>query len=157
MKSLESIDLSFNQLSGELPQSMSALSWLSVLNLSNNNFLGAILKGNQLQSFDDLSIYANNPYLCGAPLPTKCHVNDIPRPPSSIHSEDDKGDEEEKENILFYFVIALGFITGFWGVIGILLIKKRWRHAYFRYMENVADKIYMAIVIMVARKKEDDM
>jgi len=39
-----------------------------------------------------------------------------------------------KEKSLFYAVIALGFITGFWVFFGTLFLKRDWRHAYFIYM-----------------------
>ncbi|XP_039173285.1 receptor-like protein EIX2 [Eucalyptus grandis] len=68
MKWLESLDLSNNHLSGTIPQSFSAFKSLSKLNLSHNNFTGPIPKGNQIQTLDDPSIYADNPLLCGDPL-----------------------------------------------------------------------------------------
>ncbi|RVW83039.1 putative LRR receptor-like serine/threonine-protein kinase IRK [Vitis vinifera] len=71
MKALESLDLSRNHLSGEIPQSMKNLSFLSHLNLSYNNFSGRIPSGTQLQSFDAIS-YIGNAELCGAPLTKNC-------------------------------------------------------------------------------------
>jgi len=56
--------------------------------------------------------------------------------------------------MVLYFVIALGFATGLWGVIGTLWFKKNWRHAYFRWVEDVADEIYVAVVIKVAKIKK---
>lgn len=54
--------------------------------------------------------------------------------------------------MLFYFVIAVGFIIGFWGVIGILVFKKRWRHALFQYVDDFVDTMYVEMVIRVASK-----
>ncbi|CAI8598758.1 unnamed protein product [Vicia faba] len=67
MINLESLNLSQNNLVGEIPDTISVLSFLSFLNLSNNNLVGQIPIGTQLQSFD-VSCYVGNPGLCGAPL-----------------------------------------------------------------------------------------
>ncbi|XP_022738458.1 probable LRR receptor-like serine/threonine-protein kinase At1g34110 [Durio zibethinus] len=75
---LESLDLSLNELSGLIPSSLSTLTKLSHLNLSYNNFSGQIPNGNQLQTLDDPSIYADNPLLCGTSLLKKC-LDDEPR------------------------------------------------------------------------------
>ncbi|GAU15424.1 hypothetical protein TSUD_44610 [Trifolium subterraneum] len=153
MKSLESLDMSQNQLSGTIPNAMSALTSLSHLNLSHNNLSGPIPKDNQFLTLDDPSIYAYNSYLCGSPLPNMCHTGDISHGTSETKTKGD-GDEDEVEKIWFYFVIALGFTTGLWGVIGTLLFKKNWRHAYFRWVEDIADEIYVSVVFKVARIKK---
>ncbi|MCI26523.1 LRR receptor-like serine/threonine-protein kinase GSO1, partial [Trifolium medium] len=58
---------------------------------------------------------------------------------------DESGDEDEKqdkvEKLWFYFVVALGFATGFWAAIGVLFLKKDWRHACFRCVDEVVHKI----------------
>ncbi|XP_052177494.1 receptor-like protein EIX2 [Diospyros lotus] len=71
MKMLESLDVSRNNLSGEIPQSISTLTSLSDLNLSFNNLSGKIPTSTQLQSFND-SGFMGNPRLCGAPLKINC-------------------------------------------------------------------------------------
>jgi hypothetical protein len=150
MKSLESLDMSQNQLSGTIPKTMSALNSLGHLNLSHNNISGPIPKDYQFSTFNDPSIYAYNSYLCGSPLPNMC-PGDILHRTSETKGD---GDEDEVEKLWFYFVIALGFTTGLWGVIGTLWFKKNWRHAYFRWVEDVADKIYVAVVIEVPKIKK---
>ncbi|CAI0383208.1 unnamed protein product, partial [Linum tenue] len=47
------------------------LTFLSVLNLSNNNLAGSIPTCRQLQTFDNTS-YKGNPGLCGSPLAESC-------------------------------------------------------------------------------------
>ncbi|KAK9013805.1 hypothetical protein V6N11_041800 [Hibiscus sabdariffa] len=90
---LNSIDLSGNQLTGEIPDEMTNLFALRILNLSHNHLSGAIpkslasldaltrlnlsynsLSGNIpfIPRFNDSSIFEGNPLLCGTPLPTKC-------------------------------------------------------------------------------------
>ncbi|MFS8000872.1 putative transferase [Helianthus anomalus] len=121
LKSLNSLDLSTNELTGTIPQSMAALNFLSYLNLSHNNFSGQIPIGNQLQTLSDPSIYADNIYLCGAPLPTKCS------PHENKTSKKKYENANEPKNVWFYVDITCGFTTGFWGIIGVLLWKKQWR------------------------------
>ncbi|XP_054793676.1 receptor-like protein EIX2 [Prosopis cineraria] len=151
MKSLESTDLSSNQLFGPIPSNMFAMTSLSFLNLSNKNFSGPIPKGAQFSTFSPSS-YNGNPYLCGDLQGKACPRIGITHPPSnlSFHEEDDN---KRKEKVLFYFVIALGFITGFWVVIGFFLLNKKQRHASFRHVDNFVDFMYVEIHIRKARFK----
>ncbi|KAL5569741.1 hypothetical protein UlMin_026316 [Ulmus minor] len=153
MKFLESLDLSNNHLFGTIPKSLAELSYLSYLNLSNNNLSGRIPTGNQLQVIEDPpSSYAGNVLLCGTPLEKQCPGDDEPdQPPMSIiHGED----EDKSERFWFYFVVVLGYGTGFWAVIGILILKKNWRVAYFRFADNTKEWILMMIAVEVERLKK---
>ncbi|KAL3753711.1 hypothetical protein ACJRO7_001019 [Eucalyptus globulus] len=152
MVSLKSLDLSNNQLSGTIPQGISALTFLGHLNLSQNNFTGQIPKGNQIQTLDDPSIYAGNPLLCGDLLRRKCLDADAPQASKIPHTKDTH-EEDEVEKALFYGVVMLGFVTGFWGFFGVLQFKKDWRRAYFSFVNNAMDKAYVAIVVNVAKLK----
>ncbi|XP_075485249.1 receptor-like protein EIX1 [Primulina tabacum] len=143
MEALECLDLSGNQLSGEIPASLGALPFLEILDLSNNNFSGEIPSGIQLQGFN-ASTYAGNIGLCGSPLPT-CPGNEPP--PSGHHGKLDDGDGDgdafSNQSLIqeFYITIVLGFIVGFWGVIGTLLVKKSWRFAYFNFFDRIHDYV----------------
>ncbi|KAK6137297.1 hypothetical protein DH2020_028960 [Rehmannia glutinosa] len=140
LKSLESLDLSNNILFGTIPDSLSKLTSLSRLNLSYNNLSGQIPTGPQLQTFEDPSTYEGNPRLCGAPLLKKCHnINKGPPKVENHAAEDDDGDKIEK--FCLYAVIIGGFTTGFWGYIGVLFLKMRWRQALFRYIDTVIGKM----------------
>nr|CAD1824177.1 unnamed protein product [Ananas comosus var. bracteatus] len=70
LQSLESLDLSNNELSGAIPPSMSNLSSLGWLNLSYNNLSGRIPFDHHLQTFDDPSIYIGTPDFAGLLSPT---------------------------------------------------------------------------------------
>ncbi|XP_072058305.1 receptor-like protein EIX2 [Arachis hypogaea] len=110
MKLLESLDLSLNQIMGEIPQSLSDLSFLSFLNLSYNNLSGMIPTSTQLQSFEALS-YTGNPELCGPPLTSNC---------SSGQELLGAGSVEHADGIFFdtsdfYKAMGVGFAAGFWG------------------------------------------
>ncbi|XP_070677337.1 receptor-like protein EIX2 isoform X2 [Malus domestica] len=143
---LETLDLSHNHLSGQIPQSLSSLTSLSHLNLSYNNLSGRIPSGNQLQTLNDSSIYMENPSLCGVPLSTKCPGDDTS--PSKDTKDMNEGGNDE---LWFYVSMVLGFIVGFWGVCGSLILKTSWRYAYFQFFDNIKDKVALAIALKVAR------
>ncbi|XP_062162229.1 receptor-like protein EIX2 [Alnus glutinosa] len=143
---LQSLDLSMNELYGPIPESLSSLTFLSHLNLSFNNLSGKIPNGNQLQTLydDDSSIYEGNSLLCGPPLSTKCSEDETkPR----VAKENGRG----IESISFYISMVAGFIVGFWGVCGTLIIRTSWRHAYFRSFDNLKDKIAVFVMVKIVR------
>ncbi|XP_074282110.1 receptor-like protein EIX2 [Silene latifolia] len=150
LKTVESLDLSNNHLSGTIPDSLSSIPWLSKLNLSNNNLHGRIPTGTQLQTLDDPSIYANNSDLCGFPL-NNCTEFDSP----SRHAAGKDNVEKEDKYDKMWFILAVmsGVATGFWGVVGTLVIKRSWREAYFRYVQDLGDRMYVPIKVRVNRFK----
>ncbi|PQP97525.1 LRR receptor-like serine/threonine-protein kinase GSO1 [Prunus yedoensis var. nudiflora] len=143
---LETLDLSNNSLFGQIPQSISSLTSLSHLNLSYNNLSGRIPLGNQLQTLDDSSIYEGNRLLCGEPLSTKCPGDETL---TATNAKDTKADANDK--LWFYVSMVLGFIVGFWGVCGTLFVKKSWRYAYFRFFDDIKNKVALAIELKLAR------
>ncbi|XP_021726834.1 LRR receptor-like serine/threonine-protein kinase FLS2 [Chenopodium quinoa] len=140
LTSLEMLDLSNNRLSGKIPVSLANVSSLAILDLSNNKLGGRIPIGTQLQSFN-ASAYMGNPGLCGDPLP-KC-PGDVP--PDSAMDVDVTQHESSDIFPGLYISVVLGFIVGFWGVCGTLVIKTSWRHAYFRFFDNMKDRLYVAV------------
>nr|GMD35693.1 receptor-like protein 12 isoform X1 [Ipomoea batatas] len=149
MSSLESLDLSNNQLSGAIPLSLASISFLAHLALSNNNLSGCIPLGPQLQGFTEA--YRGNSKLRGPPLQTKCHRDEPGNAPQQGGIEEDEGwiiwDFD------FFVSMALGFILGFWGVCGTLILKHSWRHAYFQFLEDKKEKICTAILVYGAKLK----
>ncbi|KAK2651595.1 hypothetical protein Ddye_011451 [Dipteronia dyeriana] len=125
---LESLDLSNNQLIREIPPSFSSLNFLSVLNLS-----GKIPLSTQLQSFDANS-YMENPQLCGSPLP-KCQEGKTPAIITHYGSNEDVIVTPE-----FYVCMAIGFI-----------VNSSWRHAYFQFLNQTKDRLYVAMVLNIAK------
>ncbi|XP_059629274.1 receptor-like protein EIX2 [Cornus florida] len=145
MAMLESLDLSRNHLSNEIPQSMSNLTFINYLDLSYNNFSGRIPLSTQLQSFNATS-YIGNSELCGAPLNNNCTREESSqgRGVTSMEKE-----EEEYEMVWFYIGVGPGFVVGFWVVCGTLILKRTWRHAYFQLLDDMKDRIYLAILLKV--------
>jgi hypothetical protein len=150
---LESLDLSMNELYGPIPESMSSLTFLSHLNLSFNNLSGKIPNGNQLQTLnDDSSIYEGNSLLCGPLLLTKCSEDETkPRVTSNGGNRVVKGNGRDIESFSFYISMAAGFVVGFWGVSGTLIIKTSWRQAYFQSFDNLKDKIVVFVMVEIVR------
>ncbi|XP_022970144.1 LRR receptor-like serine/threonine-protein kinase GSO1 [Cucurbita maxima] len=123
IESLESLDLSFNQLSGPIPRSISRLNSLGDLKLSRNNLSGEIPQEGHLSTFNEASSFDDNPYLCGDPLPKKCTTENSFEPSfTNIENQDEEEDKWDKW--LLCIVIILGYVVGFWGVIGVLMFKR---------------------------------
>ncbi|XP_058076004.1 receptor-like protein EIX2 [Magnolia sinica] len=137
LASLESLDFSKNQLSGTIPLSMSNLTFLSWLNLSFNNLWGKIPSGNQLQTFQDPSIYMGNDGLCGPLLLNKCVSDETPLGPGDVEK-----DEEEDEMRWFYSGLGPGFAVGFWALCGILVLKRSWRIVYYHFFDEMKDRLF---------------
>ncbi|KAF7046367.1 hypothetical protein CFC21_055397 [Triticum aestivum] len=142
---LESLDLSNNELSGEIPSSMTALTSLSYMNLSYNTLTGKIPTGNQFHTFD-ASDYIGNIGLCGYPLTNNCTGNSSSGPTHADHGDG-------SNDISFYLGLAVGYILGLWVVFCVILFKKRWRSAYFIFVEGLQEKIYVAVVLRWANLK----
>jgi hypothetical protein len=128
MRSLESLDHSFNKLSGEIPQSMSELTFLSHLNLSYNKLSGPIPDGNQLNSLNDSSIYIRNAFLCGGPMNWSC---------SNREAKNRTSDDESSNSHIFwlYLSVGAGFALGWWGVWCVLLLHGTWSIAFFKKVD----------------------
>jgi Leucine-rich repeat (LRR) protein len=133
IRALESLDFSRNQLSGVIPQTMSVLTSLSHLNLSYNDLSGQIPSGSQLQTFANSS-YIGNPQLCGFPL-SKCASSEPPPPPQA---DSGAGNESEIEGL--YISMSAGYVSALWGVLGVMMYKKKWREAYFSFVDNVKER-----------------
>nr|XP_023904175.1 receptor-like protein EIX2 [Quercus suber] len=150
LEQLESLDLSRNQLFGSIPTSIADLNFLSFLNLSYNKLWGRIPTGTQIQTINS-SGFIGNLGLCGPPLTPKCPGDVEPNAESPKGgSKNNKEDEDEFLKCL-YIGMGLGFMVGFWGVCGSLMLNRSWRHLYFRTISNLNDWLYVAMIVNVAR------
>ncbi|KAL4634625.1 hypothetical protein ACB092_04G213500 [Castanea dentata] len=132
---VESIDFSSNQLYGQIPQSMSSLTFLSHLNLSNNNLIGRIPSSTQLQSLNASNFFGNK--LCGPPLADNCTIKDVQ---PNIENKERKVSSGLVVD-WFYVFMALGFVVGFWVVLGPLLLNRQWRVLYFQFLDRQGYKL----------------
>ncbi|XP_048446472.1 receptor-like protein EIX1 isoform X2 [Pyrus x bretschneideri] len=142
MAQLESLDFSMNQLDGEIPPSMTNLTFLSHLNLAYNNLTGRIPESTQLQSLDQSSFVGNE--LCGAPLNKNCSTNGV-IPPATLE-QDGGGGYRLLEDGWFYVSLGVGFFTGFWIVLGSLLVNMPWSILLSQLLNRIVLKMYHVIV-----------
>ncbi|CAD6255153.1 unnamed protein product [Miscanthus lutarioriparius] len=154
MRSLQSLDLSRNMLSGEIPASLSNLTFLSYLELSYNDLTGRIPSGVQLDTLyaGYPSMYIGNIGLCGHPLQNNCS--------SERHApkQGGLGRTEEGSGIPFFYLgLGCGFVVGIWIAFGVLLFKRNWRIACFRFSDKLYDKVYVLVATWArARQTQTD-
>ncbi|KAL2334880.1 hypothetical protein Fmac_016093 [Flemingia macrophylla] len=131
LSSLDSLDLSRNHLCGEIPSTLTQIDGLGKLNLSHNSLSGRIPLERHFQTYDASSFEGNND-LCGEQLNKSCpgdHTS-VKSPEPAVHGEDSVFYEA------LYMSMGLGYFTGFWGVIGPILIWKPWRISYLRFLNR---------------------
>ncbi|KAK7813655.1 receptor-like protein eix2 [Quercus suber] len=115
---INNIDLSRNSLMGEILDELTGLVGLGTLNLSMNHLTGNVLKNiGNLRWLETLDLSKNRDGTSALTIIG-----------GSVEDEQN-GDDYEK--LWLYASIGLGFVVGFWGVCGTLLLKKSWRHGYF--------------------------
>ncbi|XP_040367743.1 receptor-like protein EIX2 isoform X2 [Rosa chinensis] len=143
MTELKSLNLSRNKLTGKLPEDFGNMKMLESLDLSRNRISGRIPSGTQLQGFN-ASQYMGNRGLCGPPLTQSC-------PGEGTEIDNKEHDNDGLISLGFFISVVLGFVTGFWMVCGSLLLKTSWRYAYFRFLDNAKDWIYVKTVVYKAK------
>ncbi|XP_025884444.2 receptor-like protein EIX2 [Solanum lycopersicum] len=151
MQILEFLDLSMNKLSCTFPPDIIQLRFLEVVNVSFNDLTGEVPLGKQFDTFESSS-YIGNPNLCGAPLSRVCSDNiQEDMIDCSINKNQEVHEQGESNNWLeeysFYISMVIGFNTGFLLFWVTLLLKKSWRYAYMRCLENMGNKIYVFAAI----------
>ncbi|KAL0371730.1 UNVERIFIED_CONTAM: Receptor-like protein EIX2 [Sesamum calycinum] len=130
LKSLNFLDLSRNHLSGGIPASLCSLNGLGVLNLSYNNLCGRIPRDNQCLTFEGQA-YIGNVDLCGPPLNNSCPGDESVQLPNPRVDGEEFDDDDRFITRGFYIALALGFIIGFWGIYGTVLLNRTFRYAIF--------------------------
>ena len=148
LSSLDFLDLSRNNFSGQIPSTLSNIDRLAMLDLSNNNLIGRIPWGSQLQTFDTSSFEGNSD-LCGKPLEKSC-----PGDETVIKSEGLEVHDEDDDSVFYgalYMSLGLGFFTGFWGLLGPLLLWQPWRIAYVRFLNILIDYLLLMVAVNITK------
>ncbi|KAK4431436.1 hypothetical protein Salat_0905700 [Sesamum alatum] len=155
LKSLNFLDFSRNHLNGGIPTSLGDLSHLGVLDLSFNNLSGRIPLNSQGLTFPE-SAYVGNPGLCGRPLNKSCPGDESYQDPNSGVDYSNVMNEGKFEDVKyitggFYIALGIGFIVGFWGILGTILFNKRFRYAFFEQLYTIGDLVLVRIELNKAR------
>ncbi|XP_014500295.1 receptor like protein 30-like [Vigna radiata var. radiata] len=134
LRSLESLDLSRNQFHGRIPSSISQMDFLEKLDLSHNSLFGRIPLGRHMDTFD-ASCFEGNIDLCGEQLNKSCARDEtsVKSQQAAVHGEDFIFYEA------LYMSLGIGYFTGFWGLLGPLLLWQPWRIAYLRFLNRLID------------------
>ena len=125
MRSLESLDQSSNKLFGKIPvQLAGGLIFLSFLDLSFNQLVGQIPSIKQFATFLETSYEGNQGLICGFPLKSHCTYEESPRlwPPTYKKKHWNYGIVIEWN----YIRAKLGFVFGFRIIIGPLMFWRSW-------------------------------
>ncbi|KAK1314024.1 hypothetical protein QJS10_CPA06g01954 [Acorus calamus] len=138
LTSLESLDLSFNNLSSEIPPQLAQLNALSTFRVAYNNLSGIIPSNRQFSTFN-ASDFEGNPNLCGLLVGRSCSNGT-----SETHRITD--DEVDKQRVIdspviYYSFIGASHAIGFWGVIAVIVFKYNWRNNHHFNMVNVLDSL----------------
>ncbi|KAK7300381.1 hypothetical protein RJT34_11225 [Clitoria ternatea] len=104
LTSLDFLDLSRNHFSGSIPPALSQIDRLSVLDLSYNNLLRSC-RVSMPQVMKAMPIFVENHL-------TNPEDEAAPEEPKTL----EESSPEDKNSI--YLIMSLGFITGFWGLLG---------------------------------------
>ncbi|KAL0299579.1 UNVERIFIED_CONTAM: Receptor-like protein EIX1 [Sesamum radiatum] len=128
LKSLNFLDFSRNHLSGGIPTSIGDLSHLGVLNLSYNNLSGRIPQNSH-----------------GLTIPESAYRVDGNNVMKGGESEDDRFITEG-----FYITLGLGFVVGFWGILGTTLLNNRFRHAFFKQLDIIGDLVCVILSVLAS-------
>ncbi|CAN0917024.1 Receptor-like protein EIX2 [Linum grandiflorum] len=131
---VRSLDLSWNNFSGEIPGQITRLATLQYLNLSHNS--GKIPSSTQLQSLDSSS-FVGNKQLCGRPLNERCETKDVV--PGFGKGNEDSGLSWFSGNIV------IGFVAGLWAVIIPVAVNPRWRLFYFGFLDYMGIKLWTCL------------
>jgi Leucine-rich repeat (LRR) protein len=142
LKNVESLDLSHNKLSEKIPYELVGLTSLSTFSVAYNNLSGRIPFERQFSTFK-MQCYDGNPNLCGDPLPRKCSITNGLEPEHKSQSKDkEEGTSIIDSPLFFYAFVFVSYAFGFWVFFGILIIKKSWRHNYFRVVDKFIESCF---------------
>ncbi|KAK7380450.1 hypothetical protein VNO78_32961 [Psophocarpus tetragonolobus] len=138
LRSLDFLDLSRNHLTGQIPTSLSEIDGLGKLDLSHNSLSGRIPSGRHFETYE-ASCFEGNDDLCGEQLNKSCPGDEDQRTvkPAAVNGDDcDCGFYEA-----LYMSLGIGFFTGFWSLLGTILVWRPCRNAYLMFLNRVTHSI----------------
>ncbi|XP_035540766.1 receptor-like protein 45 [Juglans regia] len=142
LRSMESLDLSHNKLRGRIPSELVGLTSLSVFSVAYNNLSGRIPFECQFSTFTS-QCYEGNSELCGDPLSRNCSTANQLEPEHKEQQKDEKeGNRMIDHPFFFYAFVTMSYALGFWTFFGILIIKKNWRHKYFKAVDGYIESLF---------------
>ncbi|XP_074284110.1 uncharacterized protein LOC141608666 [Silene latifolia] len=148
---LVDIDLSCNNLVGNIPHDMTKISGLMGLNLPYNQLSGTIPENiGSLKSLISLDLSKNK--LRAKFLSKKCRSK-VNKQDKGTSNEGKGRNKEILEKMGSDLVVMSGFATGFWGVVGCLVLNRRWRHAFFRRLEDGYNWLYVRVALRLRAAK----
>ncbi|THG21103.1 hypothetical protein TEA_020177 [Camellia sinensis var. sinensis] len=134
------VDLSNNRLQGVIPYAFGNMISLANLDLSFNNVLeGGIPKSlSNLSRLQSLDLSYNN-------------LNDSLSTVIQVLFGSMENSSLEFLQLRFYVSMGLGFTFGFCGVFGSFILNRTWTHAYFQFLMNIIDWVYVAAALNTTR------
>jgi hypothetical protein len=91
-------------------------------------------------------MYSGNIGLCGPPLRSKCSSSSV-----AEHGDRQRSVDVYDPETLFYFGLTSGFMAGLWVVFCVMLFKRAWRNAYFRFLDMLCGEAYEIVVVTCGR------
>ncbi|KAK8495937.1 hypothetical protein V6N12_041571 [Hibiscus sabdariffa] len=153
LRNLGVFDASHNRLQGQIPESFSNLSFLVQIDLSYNELTGPIPQRGQLSTLPATQ-YANNPGLCGVPLP-ECRNGNNQAPTSS----DLDGKRSRKPAAVSWVnSIVLGILVSIASIciliVWAIAMRARRREAEEVMMLNRLQAVHAATTWKIEKEKE---
>jgi hypothetical protein len=105
LSNLQVLDLSSNHFTGAIPSDLNTLHFLSAFNVSNNDLKGPIPTGGQFSTFPNSS-FQGNPELCGVMVNQLCGLAQAP-PHFSTPSK-----EQSDRRVAFVIAFGAFFVVG---------------------------------------------
>ncbi|KAH0874632.1 hypothetical protein HID58_071994 [Brassica napus] len=119
------LTISYQGLQGRIPQGLTELSSLAVFNVSFNNLSGVIPQGKQFNTFDAQS-FVGNPLLCRKLTNRNCDGSTFQEPDNGVND-----DESQIDMGSFYWSFLAAYVTILLGIFSSLPFDSPWSRFWF--------------------------